>query len=463
MQRLTGGDAHFLYEEKPGQHRHTIKVLVIDPSTSPGGLTFETLKTRIASRAHELPPYRWRLIPVPGKIFHPSWLELNDLDVDEHVHKVTVSPPGGDHELAALVSELASRPLDRSKPLWEAWYAEGLAEGYVAVIAKFHHALADGSASAQLIIESLETNPDPEILVPPAVAEEVVHAPSGPALFRDAVRDLLKMTTRFPGLVGRTAAAGRSGLRRRRSKGPMPAAAFSGPMTRFNRTLTSSRWYAFTTVPLEDIKAVKDALDATVNDVVLAICGGSVRSYLIAHDELPTASLTAAVPISIRQDDEARDWGNRLSNMFTTLGTDIEDPVARLRAIHDRTAAAKEHHDAKDPRLQHDWFGFYPLWRVYLLAALGMARTFLHKPAYNVIVSNVKGPTKPLYANGARLVAIHSMGPLVDELGLNFTAWSYLDQMSFGVTACEEHVPDIWALADGLHEALDELKKAAGI
>jgi WS/DGAT/MGAT family acyltransferase len=234
-------------------------------------------------------------------------------------------------------------------------------------------------------------------------------------------------------------------------------------MMRFNRPLTANRIYACTTLALADVRAVKDRLGCTLNDVVLAMAGGALRSWLSATGELPRESLTTAVPVSVRRPEEQRVWGNRVRNMFTTLATDEASPLVRVQRIHDATTAAKAVHAETDPRLQYDWWEFYPLWRAYVSWTRGLVQRLTGRPSYNLIISNVRGPGAPLFVEGFPLEELHSMGPLANELGLNITAWSYCDQLSFGVVACPEHVPDLWDLVARLPDALQELRTAVGV
>jgi diacylglycerol O-acyltransferase len=169
------------------------------------------------------------------------------------------------------------------------------------------------------------------------------------------------------------------------------------------------------------------------------------------------------VPVSVRRPEEQRAWGNRVRNMFTTLATDEADPLERVRRIHDATTAAKAMHADTDPRLQYDWWEFYPLWKAYISWTRGLVQRITGRPSYNLIISNVRGPGAPLFVEGFPLEELHSMGPLANELGLNITMWSYCDQLSFGVVACPEHVPDLWDLVDRLPDALRELRAAAGL
>jgi diacylglycerol O-acyltransferase len=462
MQRLTGSDAQHLYGETAAQHGHTCKIAVVDVAHDPDGYTFDRVKEALADRAHVLPPFRWRLVDVPWHLFHPLWADLGDLPLHEQVRSARVAPPGGRRELCEVVSRIASEPLDRSRPLWELWVIEGMADGKVGFVTKMHHAIADGVASAQLLLDAMQQHPEEDIEPPggPLRADEV---PSRGRLVRHALADIGRLLPTFPGLLRRTTAAAVVALRRRAAPPPRPVRPFTGPMMRFNRPLTPNRIYACTTLPLADVRAVKDALGCTLNDVVLAMASGALRSWLSASGELPKRSLTAAVPVSVRTPDEQRAWGNRVRNMFTTLATDQADALERLRRIHDGTAAAKAVHAETDARLMYDWWEFYPLWRAYVSGTRGLVKALLRRPSYNLIISNVRGPGAPLYVEGFPLVELHSMGPLANELGLNVTMWSYCDTLSFGVVACPEHVPDLWDLVDRIPDALGELRRAVGI
>ena len=462
MQRLTGSDAQHLYGETPSQHGHTCKIAVVDVAHDPDGYTFEKVKEALADRAHVLPPFRWRLVPVPGGLFHPLWADIGDLPLDDQVRSIRVAPPGGRRELCEVVSRIASEPLDRSKPLWELWVVEGMADGKVGFVTKMHHAIADGVASAQLLLDAMHEHPEGEV-EPPAEPLEADRVSTKGGILKDGIVDLARLLPRFPDLLRRTAAAVVVALRRRTTPGPKPVRPFTGPMMRFNRPLTANRIYACTTLPLADVRAVKDRLGCTLNDVVLAMAGGALRSWLSATGELARESLTAAVPVSVRRPDEQRVWGNRVRNMFTTLATDEASPLVRVQRIHDATTAAKAVHAETDPRLQYDWWEFYPLWRAYVSWTRGLVQRLTGRPSYNLIISNVRGPGAPLFVEGFPLEELHSMGPLANELGLNITAWSYCDQLSFGVVACPEHVPDLWDLVARLPDALQELRTAVGV
>jgi WS/DGAT/MGAT family acyltransferase len=238
---------------------------------------------------------------------------------------------------------------------------------------------------------------------------------------------------------------------------------FSAPRTSFNVSLTPHRGFAFASVSLTDVKMVKNAFGVTVNDVVLGLCAGALRSYLDSLDEHPDGPLMAMVPVSVRTEDEKGALGNRVSNMTCSLATDIDDPVERLAVIHEGTKGAKDQLNAVGADSLTDWAEFAAP------ALLGRAARFYsrshladrHKPLFNVTISNIPGPPFPLYSSGARMLANYPLGPIFDGGGINITVMSYLDQLDFGVVVCSDLVSDPWAITDGIASSLDELRAIA--
>jgi WS/DGAT/MGAT family acyltransferase len=467
MERLTGIDAGFLYMETPSQHMHTLKVAVLDPSTVPGGYSFERVAEVLGERLHLLPAFRRRVVEVPLRLHHPVWVEDAGFDLDAHLHRVVLAAPGDHEQLDDLMSDIVSRPLDRDRPLWELTVVEGLEQGHVAFVAKIHHCLADGVRAAELLVTVLDPAGGEPTVRPPDVPWRGEPMPSRGRLVVDALLDLARQVASLPGLLVRTARGLRAAVRTRRDRDVAPPVPFTTPNLRFNTALTPRRRYVTTSVSLPEVKAVKDALGVTVNDVVLALCAGALRSYLAEHGELPDRALMAGVPVSTRNTDGGRDpsrSANNVSNLFTSLPVQLADPVARIQEIHETTRGAKEQLNALGADMLADWSELTPpvpfAAVVHLYSRLGLARH--HRPPINLVVSNVPGPTEPLTIAGARLVAIYSMGPILENIGLNVTVWSYLDALNFGIVACDEQMPDLRALADHVHDALAELRHAAG-
>ncbi len=249
----------------------------------------------------------------------------------------------------------------------------------------------------------------------------------------------------------------------RRAEVTPPPAPFSAPHTSLNAALTPHRSYAATTLSLSDVKRVKNAFGTTVNDVVLALCAGALRSYFDARGEQLDRPLVAMVPMSVRAQDEKAAMGNRITSMLTSLATDVDDPMVRLLAIHESMRRSKEQTSAIGAELLTDWAEFAAP-AVFSRAVRLYSRTRMadrHRPLFNVTISNVPGPPFPLYSAGAELVANYPMGPIFDGGGLNMTVMSYQDSLDFGLLACPDLVDDVWSIADGLGDALEELVKAA--
>ncbi len=462
MERLSGLDASFLYFETSQMHMHVSIVAVLDPRDMPGGYSFDKIQDLILSRLHLLPPFHRRLVRVPFDLHHPVWVEDPDFDIIHHVHRVTCPAPGGPHELAAICGRINSSPLPRSRPLWEVWVIEGLAEGRFACLTKVHHCAVDGASGAELMVHlfTIDRNPIP----PPAPSTtRIEQIPSERRMVEEAVVERLKMPAEMMHLARRTAGALVDVIRMRRDPGTDSGATpLTAPRTRFNGAITAQRSCAFARVSLAQAKAVRKAFGVTVNDVVLAICAGALRRYLLNNRELPEQPLIATCPISVR-DGKGKPSANKVSAMFTSLATHIKDPVERLRAIQSVTRGAKEEHNAIGADMLQNWAEFAAP-TTFSLAARFYTRMKLadrHRPIHNLVISNVPGPPFPLYLAGAELVAVYPMGPVFEGAGLNITVLSYLGSIDFGFNASSSSVPDLWALADQIEPAFAELVLAS--
>ena len=463
MERLTGIDASFLYMETPSVHMHTIKVAVLRPA--PGvDYSIERVKADLRARLHLLPPFRRRIVGVPLGFHHPVWIEDARFDLEHHVRRVAVPAPGGPREMDAVISEIASTPLDRSRPLWELWLLEGLADGRVAAVGKVHHALADGVAVAGLLANVMAPGMTGLTDAAPAPIWRPEAVPSGASLLRDALRDHGRQLVRFPALLGRTA-RNLAAVARRRRAGVLapPVPVLDPPRTSLNGSLTARRAFASTALSLEAVRRVRRAFDVSLNDVLLALVAGALRAYLAHRGERPARPLVAEVPVGTDVPGTPRLGGNRLSNIFTSLCTDVDDPVARLRAIRDVTKVAKELHTVLGADLFESWMQYAPpkltSWWMQLYARLHLVDR--HRPPINVIVSSVPGPRTTLAWPGGTLEAIYSVGPIIEGAAVNVTAWSYVDALCVGTLTCPDLVPDPQVIASGLHDALAELLRAA--
>ncbi len=463
MRRLSGLDAAFLSIETPVSHMHVLGVAVVDPLTAPGGFSYRSVRALIEERLHLMPPFRRRLVSVPLGIQNPVWVEDPDFDLDRHLKRAVLAPPGGASELADAVAEIAAEQLDRSRPLWELWVLEGLEHGYQAIVVKVHHSAIDGLSGVELMSVLFDPGPERPLAVPGEDEWQPERVPTDKELVGHAVVSLVRQ----PVLVARAARnMGRSLLRvarRVRDDAVEVTAPLTAPRLAMNASISADRRIAFASISLDEVKQVKDAFGVKVNDVVLAVVAGALRSYLEMRGELPDRGLIATVPTSVRADDQRGGMGNRVSALFTSLPVEIRDPVERLVAVHHATAGAKLVHEDMGAGTLQEWAELAAP-AVFGRAARLYSRLRLadrHAPIHNLIVSNVPGPPFALYLAGARLVAFHPMGPIFDGTGLNVTVISYLDHVDFGFLACRELVPDLDDLAGFVPDALGELRKAA--
>jgi WS/DGAT/MGAT family acyltransferase len=465
MERMTGLDAGFLYMETPTLHMHTLKISVVDPSAIPGGYSFQRFREELERRLHLLPPFRRRVVEVPLGLDHPVWIEDAAFDLDHHVVRVDLPAPGGAREMDEMIGRIASVQLRRDRPLWQIWVLEGMESGEVCFVAKIHHAAADGVAAGALLANVLSLDPDPHDPDPPERPWRPDPMPSRFRLILDALRDRSRRTRLLPSLVRRTRRNVRAlGEHQREAAVRPPRPIRDTPRTSFNGRLTSRRVFATSSFALEDFKTVKSAFGVSLNDVVLACVAGSLRRYLDDRSERLDRPLVAGVPVSSdRPGDDPRLGGNRVTNMFTSLRTDIDDPVERLKAISSVTGAAKDRINILGADLMADWAEHTPprpfSWVMRTYSRSGLAAR--HRPPINLVVSNVPGPKFPLYIAGARLSALYSVGPILEGIGLNVTVWSYIDQMNVSAIACRERLPGIHDVTDGIGEALRELLKLA--
>ncbi|MCA9577582.1 MAG: wax ester/triacylglycerol synthase family O-acyltransferase [Polyangiales bacterium] len=463
MERLSGLDASFLYLETPKMHMHVAMAAVLDPANMPGGYSFEKVQNLIESRVHRLPAFRRRLVEVPFELHHPVWIDDPDFDIIRHVRRVACPAPGGRRELGEICGRIASTPLDRSRPLWEAWVIEGIEGGRFAVMTKVHHAAVDGATGAGLLVhlfslDASEAAPGPATT--PTFRGEGVPSPVD--MLREAVVSRVKQPAEFVRLVAQTASAVAGVAKQRQEADALVGGTpLRAPRTSFNGALSARRNVAFAQLPLEGLKRVKDRHGVKLNDVVLAVCAGTLRRYLEGRAELPVDPLVAVCPISVRSMRPGL-GSNHVSGMFTSLATDIDDPVERLMAIKAATMGAKHEHQAIGADMLQSWAEFAAP-TTFHLAGRFYSRLRLadkHRPIHNLVISNVPGPQVPIYLAGARLVAVYPMGPVMEGAGLNITVMSYDGHVDFGFMVAADLVPDVWSMAAFVRPAYEELRTA---
>lgn len=462
MQRLSGLDASFLYLETSTQPLHVCSVLELDTATIPGGYSFEKLRDQLALRITAIPTFREKLANSFLNLDHPVWVKDDEFHLERHVHRIGLPAPGGRVELAEICGHLASLPLDRRHPLWEMWAIEGLGGtdarkgGRLAVLTKVHHAAVDGVTGANLMSQLCSVEPDappPQPVDASPEANPLRIALGG--LGRFAVRPITLATSVLPSTVSTVV-----DTVRRAAGGRAMASPFAAPQTPFNASITAERNVAFAQLDLADVKKVKDHFGVKVNDVVMALVSGVLRTFLLERDELPENTLVAMVPVSVH-DRSDRPGRNQVSGMFASLQTQIADPGERLRAIAEANVIAKDHSSAIGATLLQDWSQFAGP-AVFGVAMRVYARTRLteSRPVHNLVVSNVPGPQIPLYFLGAEVEAMYPLGPIFHGSGLNITVMSLNGRLNVGLISCPELLPDLWDMADGFVTGMGELLKA---
>jgi diacylglycerol O-acyltransferase / wax synthase len=457
MERLSGLDASFLYIESPTVPLHVCSVVELDTSTIPGGYTFDRFHDDLALRIKAMPQFRAKLADSQLNLDHPVWVEDKDFDLSRHLQRIGLPSPGGRAELTEVCGHIASVPLDRSKPVWEMWVIEGVADtvahegGPLALMIKVHHAAVDGVTATNMLAQLC--SPEPDSLPPDPVdgagdATELEIAAGGLVKFLFRPLQLAKALPATVSTIVNTVSRARSGV--------AMAAPFNAPATPFNAELTGERNIALAQLDFEDIKRVKNRFDVKVNDVVLALCAGALREFLLDRGELLGKPLVAVVPMSVH-DKSDRPGRNQVSGMFCNLQTDIEDPRERLQAIAESNSRAKEHSRAIGPTLVLDWTQIVTRAMFGFILGLAARTPLTHTAIHNLVISNVAGPQDKLYCLGAEIKALYPLGPIFQGSGLNITVMSLSGKLNVGIVSCPQLVDDLWGLADRFELALDEL------
>jgi diacylglycerol O-acyltransferase / wax synthase len=459
VQRVGGWDAMFLYSETPNLPAHTIKIAIVDACD---GFCFDSVRAAVAALLPELEPMRYCLQAVPLRLHHPVWLSVSDVDPIHHVHRVVVPDPGGRRELDRVIARIAEGALDRRRPLWELYYCEGVAENKVALVMKVHHAVADGVASANLLVRAT----DPAVIAHSthrALPSRSTEPPSRARLLRAAGLDHLRQALEFPALLRDTArgiAQTRSGARER-GRNPELAAPMSAPATFMNHAVTPGRRFATTTLSLAQAKHTARELGVTLNDLILAMAAGALRNLLLAHGGDADSPLIASVPTTTDPSPE-RISGNALGVMLVSLPVQSPDPLDRVQLVSASTARAKDDFRRLGPELFSRWQRYLPP-----LFAPTLFRRFAKREKtnrlYNVSISNVRGPREPRSFAGAEISGFYSVGPLSPGLGLNITVWSYVDQLNVSVLTDDSTLGDVYEMTREMRDAFAELRIAAGL
>jgi WS/DGAT/MGAT family acyltransferase len=482
MKQLSGADTMFLQFEHGNNFMHVASLAIYDPATAPGGrVRFKDVLRFFAARVEQFPQFRRRLASVPLSLDRPYWVEDSAIDVEFHVRHIALPQPGDWRQLCIQVARLHSRPLDRSKPLWEAYIIEGLHNvegvpaGSFALYCKMHHAIIDGESGTELL-KALHS------LTPEAVDDD--EGPVGgftadrePSLAELYSRALLQNVERLPSLarfsfdtvrrLGTLGAEAVGNLPELRSRlVPQLKTLLSGdlspllsrlpPQTRFSGNVSAHRVFEAVGLPFAELQAVRrQAGTGTINDLFLCIVGGALNRYLGDKGELPDSSMVAMVPMTLRGEEKGGDRGNQVGFTLMPVHSDIADPLERLRAINQSAQTSKRVSDAVGKELARDLLEYLPA------PVSGMLLRNVKLPGIGLIVSNVRGPDAPLYMAGAQLVNYSPISIPVDGLGLNVTGFSCAGTMWICAVSCREMMPDPAFFAECLRSSFEELKHAA--
>jgi WS/DGAT/MGAT family acyltransferase len=446
-----------------------------------GSMTSEDVAAVIAGRIEQLPPFHQRLVEVPFGLDHPYWIEDPHFDIGFHVRDTAVPPPGDDRRLSETVARIFARPLDRSRPLWELYVIHGISDNRVGLLSKVHHAAVDGVSGAEVMGVLFDLDPDmpadegtgrwrpPRERVPSdleMLGRGLLGMPRQPVRAMRSLRSAVSSLPNMPGAalvpgVPQAQRARAAVARRLREEGPhddlTTVRTSRAPKTRFNTRITPHRRFAFFSLKLEDVKAIKNELGIKVNDVVVGLCATAVRCWLLERDELPDEPLVALIPASVRTEEERGTFGNKVTGMIVPIPTNVEDPRERLMRAHELLMQAKGQKEGLPASLMTDVSNFLPPAIFSRASRVSMQMTARMRPAINLVISNVPGPPIPLYCAGQKMLAHHPVSVVVDGVGLNITVMSYEDRIDFGIVVDRDMVDDVWTLKEATEHAMDEL------
>ena len=482
MKQLSGADAMFLQLEHGNNFMHVASLAIYDPSTAPDGkVRFKDVLRHFAARVEEFPQFRRRLVRVPLSLDRPYWVEDSGIDVEFHVRHIALPHPGDWRQLCIQVARLHSRPLDRSKPMWEAYIIEGLHNvpgapaGSFALYCKMHHAIIDGESGTELLKALHSMTPEPideddaplggftadrEPSLPElysrALIQNIERLPSLAKFSLSTAKRIASLGLEAAGSVSELGSSLLPQLRTLLSGDLSPLLAKLPPQTRFSGDVSAHRVFEAVGLPLADFKTIRRQVGGvTLNDLFLAIVGGTLNKYLGEKRELPDTSMIAGVPMTLRGEDKGGDRGNQVGFTFMPVYSEVGDPLLRLRAIADSAQTSKRMTDAVGKELARDLLEYLP-------GPIGEALVRnVRLPGIGVIVSNVRGPDVPLYMAGAQLVNYSPISIALDGIGLNVTGFSYNGTMWVCAVSCREMMPDPAHFADCMRASFAEIKEAA--
>ncbi len=463
MQHLSGLDSSFLYLETPSTPMHVASLNVYE-----GSLTFEEFKEFLGARLHLAPRLLKKLVTVPMGLGNPYWIDDPDFDLDLHIVHTALPKPGNWKTLRKLASQVFTQQLDRSRPLFEFTFIEGLnnipqvPKGSVAIIMKIHHCAIDGASGAEIMGILFDTTKKP-CKVSPAPKQHFEQEPGSINLLARSYFNLIKSPFKIPSLLLQTAKTSlQMGKLSRIETTDVPRTLLNAPDTIFNQKLSSRRMWNSALLSLDRVKTLRKVVDGcTLNDVILTICTGALRRYLSEKNQLPDKPLVAMIPVNTRATDAKEDMGNQVSAMLIQLPTDVEDPIEQLEKLYENTTRGKAYQNAIGAKQMTDYAEFIPF-------AIGDVASKLYtrmnlgnhtKPIINLVITNVPGPQVPLYMNGNLMLANMGLGPIFDGVGLIIPILSYNGALSISPTSTHNIMPDIDVFTRYIRESANTLEQ----
>lgn len=451
MELMSPTDSMFLIAETREHPFHVGGLALYEPPAGAGGEFVRELHEDMVSHTDFQPVFRKRPSTILGAIANVGWSYDDEVDLDYHLRRSALPSPGRVRDLLELTSRLHGSLLDRHRPLWEAHLIEGLADGRFAVYTKMHHSLIDGVSALKLLMRTLSEDPDDTaVRVPWTLPRR-----NRPRQSSSLARTVADTVGSVAGLAPSTVKLARAALLEQQLTLP-----FSAPKTMFNVKIGGARRVAAQSWPLERFQRIARATGFTVNDVVLAVCGGALRGYLLDQDALPERSLIAMVPVSLRSEHEADAGGNLVGSVLCNLGTDLEDPADRLTVVGESMRGNKKVF-SELPRIQALALS------AMMIAPLGLAAVpgFVGatSPPFNLVISNVPGPRQPLYWKGARLDGNYPLSIALDGQAMNITLANNADNLDFGLVGCRRSVPHLQRMLSQLEDSLKAVEVASGV
>ncbi|MEL7271447.1 MAG: wax ester/triacylglycerol synthase family O-acyltransferase [Bacteroidota bacterium] len=464
FKQISGYDAAFLYAESPTSPMHIATLVVVEDS-----LEFKDFKKIVASKLHLMPKFRQRLLNVPMNLDYPYWVDDPNFELDLHLHRMKLPDPSNWETLRRTTSRIFSAPLDLRRPLWSIHFIEGIDEiaqvpkGSVAIVSKVHHVMIDGNSGVGLMGILFDKDDKAKPIDLSKVKKfDPDPLPGDISLLLKSGYGFLKNPFKLPKTLAETAVAF---IKTKTSKTlsiqkEFTSARYPVPITIFNGNISPKRTWGTAILEFDRVNSLRKSTGGSINDLILAFCAGAIRRYLQEREKLPLQPLVANVPISIRSEND-KSHNNQIANMMIQLATHIDDPLERLEYIQEQTMLGKSRHKTMGAKTLSKMADAVPFGLANLAAGLYSKYNIkdLHRPPFNVTITNVPGPRNLLYLNGHKVVAMFGLTPVVDGFGLIIAAFSYNGVISITTTSDAKTMPDAYVFSRYIRESANELEQ----